>query len=105
MYEARRARRSATPRSIGAVMREARENTTPPIVNIAGNACATGISVNNTCNDHCSIGITATHRCGPKAGCADSESRFLAIKKFSWSPALRLIAARQNRFFARIARS
>ena len=33
----------------------------------------------------------------------DSESRFLAMKKFSRSPASRLIDARQNRIFARIA--
>ena len=33
----------------------------------------------------------------------DSESRFLAMKKFSCQPASRLIVARQNRIFARIA--
>jgi hypothetical protein len=33
----------------------------------------------------------------------DSESRFLAMKKFSCLPASRLILARQNRIFARIA--
>jgi hypothetical protein len=33
----------------------------------------------------------------------DSESRFLAMKKFSCLPASRLIRARQNRIFARIA--
>jgi hypothetical protein len=38
-----------------------------------------------------------------KVRCADSESQFLAIKKFSRPTAARLIAARQNRFFARIA--
>ena len=35
--------------------------------------------------------------------CADSESQFLAIKKFSWFLRWRLIAARQNQFFERIA--
>jgi hypothetical protein len=35
-----------------------------------------------------------------KALCADSESRFLAIKKFSRSPPSRRILARQNRLFA-----
>jgi hypothetical protein len=34
---------------------------------------------------------------------ADSESRFLAMKKFSRLTAARRIAARQNRFFVRIA--
>jgi hypothetical protein len=38
-----------------------------------------------------------------KAPCADSESRFLAMKKFSRLTAARRIVPRQNRFFARIA--
>jgi hypothetical protein len=38
-----------------------------------------------------------------KARRTDSESRFLAMKKFSCLPASRLIVARQNRIFARIA--
>jgi hypothetical protein len=38
-----------------------------------------------------------------KARRTDSESRFLAMKKFSRLPASRLIVARQNRIFARIA--
>ena len=38
-----------------------------------------------------------------KAGRTDSESRFLAMKKFSCLPASRLIVARQNRIFERIA--
>ena len=37
------------------------------------------------------------------APCADSESRFLAMKKFSRLTAARRIVARQNRIFARIA--
>jgi hypothetical protein len=84
-------------------MQEAPENTTQVIVNIAGNACAAGVFVNNVFDERGSIGVPTTRRCRLKARCADSESRFLAIKKFSCSPALRLIGARQNRFFARIA--
>jgi hypothetical protein len=38
-----------------------------------------------------------------KGRCVDSESRLLAIKKFSPQPGSRLNAARQNRFFASIA--
>jgi hypothetical protein len=34
---------------------------------------------------------------------ADSESQFLAIKKFSWFLRWRLITPRQNQFFERIA--
>jgi hypothetical protein len=78
-------------------------NTTLPIVNITGNDCAAGISVTHTLLHQCAIAAIATHRWWLKAHCADSESQFLAIKKFSRSPALRLIAARQNRFFAGIA--
>jgi hypothetical protein len=84
-------------------MQEARENTAPVIVNVAGNACATGVFVIRAFNERCSIDVSTTHRRPLKTRCADSESRFLAIKKFSCSPALRLIGARQNRFFARIA--
>ena len=46
------------------------------------------------------------HRDSPmpeKTRRTDSESRFLAMKKFSCLPALRLIVARQNRIFERIA--
>jgi hypothetical protein len=52
---------------------------------------------------HCIIDACATHSDGLNAHCADSESQILAIKLFSWSQALRLIGARQNRFFGRIA--
>jgi hypothetical protein len=47
--------------------------------------------------------IIATHRVPPEALCADSESQILAMKKFSRAETSRLIAARQNRIFARIA--
>jgi len=84
-------------------MRVEQENPTPSIVNIAKSARAAGVSVIRAFNDRRAIDVTATHRSRLKARCADSESRFLAIKKFSRRPASRLIAARQNRFFARIA--
>jgi hypothetical protein len=48
-------------------------------------------------------GLIATRQHRPKARRTDSESQLLAMKKFSWLPASRLIGARQNRFFARIA--
>jgi hypothetical protein len=47
--------------------------------------------------------VVAARALRRKAGCADSESRLLAIKKFLRRPALRLIAARQDRFLMRIA--
>jgi hypothetical protein len=80
-----------------------RENAAPAIVNIEGNTCATGVFVIIASGERRARDIVATHQCRPKARCADSESRFLAMKKFSCSPASRLIGARQNRFFPRIA--
>src|SRR3979490_3518895 len=84
-------------------MRAGQEIPTPTIVNIARSARAAGLSVIRAFNDRRAIDVTAPRRCRLKARCADSESWFLAIKKFSCRPAWRLIAARQNRFFARIA--
>jgi hypothetical protein len=81
-------------------MQVACENATLPIVNITGSDCAAGIFVIHTLLHQWAIAVIATHRYRSKARRADSESQFLAIKKFSCSPALRLIAARQNRFFA-----
>jgi hypothetical protein len=73
------------------------------IADIAGSDCAAGIFVIHALNDRHAADVVATHRGLPKTHCADSESRFLAIKKFSCSPASRLIVARQNRLFTRIA--
>jgi hypothetical protein len=58
---------------------------------------------NSASRDACIIACLVTRGWRPKARRADSESQFLAMKKFSSSPASRLIGARQNRFFARIA--
>jgi hypothetical protein len=86
-------------------MLSAREKPMIALVNIARSACATGVFANCAFNDQRLRDVIAPRRDRRKTGCTDSESRFLAIKKFSRSPASRLIAARQNRFFARIARS
>jgi hypothetical protein len=75
----------------------------PAIVRVSSNACAAGIFVINAFNDLHTDDVIATDRSRLKARRVDSESQILAIKKFSCSPALRLIAARQNRFFERIA--
>jgi len=84
-------------------MRAVRGNPRIPIVDIAGSACAAGIFVDSAFDAHDAMQAVATRRCRPKAGCADSESVFLAMKKFSRPAALRLIVSRQNRIFARIA--
>ena len=84
-------------------MREARENTSPAIINIEGNACAADVFVIPSRIDRRFAYVVASLECLLKTRFADSESRFLAMKKFSCSPASRRIGARQNRFFARIA--
>jgi len=72
-------------------------------VNVAGSACAAGVFAIHAFNDHHAIDVMAIRRYRQKARDTDSESRFLAIKKFSCPPASRLNATRQIRFFARIA--
>jgi hypothetical protein len=85
------------------MVRAVRENATSAIVDIAESDCAAGVFVIPTSDDRYAIDVVSTDRCRLKACCADSESRFLAMKKFSRRPALRLIGARQNRFFEGIA--
>jgi hypothetical protein len=84
-------------------MRKRREKLAPAFVDIAGNACASGLSHTIASFNRRRTDVVAMLRRRQKARRADSESRVLAIKKFSCSPASRLIAARQNRFFGRIA--
>jgi hypothetical protein len=74
------------------------------IADVARNACFAGVFVVIASRHQEAIDSIAPPHGPPKAPCVDSESRFLAIKKFSRPAPLRLIDARQNRFFARIAR-
>src|SRR5258708_12407175 len=60
------------------------------IVDVAGNACAAVVFANHAFDDHRTIDVVAISRWRRKARCADSDSRFLAIKNFSCSPALPL---------------
>jgi hypothetical protein len=80
-----------------------REKATSAIINIARKSCAADISAIRTSNNRSAFSVAAIHRRGQKAPFADSESRLLAIKKFSCTTASRLIVARQIRFFAGIA--
>jgi hypothetical protein len=80
-----------------------RENAASAIVNVRRNTCAAGISLIHTTHAHSAIDVAATHRGWQNTVVADSESGFLAIKKFSCTTAWRLIVARQTRFFAGIA--
>jgi hypothetical protein len=80
-----------------------RENATSAIVNVKRKPCGAVVSAIHTSRDQYAINLVATHRRPQKAPRVDSESQFLAIKKFSCTTAWRLIAARQTRFFAEIA--
>jgi hypothetical protein len=86
-------------------MQKVQQRSASAFVNIEGNTIATDVFAIHACDGRCTIDVIATHRDHPKAACADSESQILAIKKFSWKQRLRLIGARQNRFFGRIAAS
>jgi hypothetical protein len=85
------------------MMRAARENAAPAIFKIAKSRCAAGIFFIYAFTGGCAVDVAASCQRELKARPADSESRFLAIKKFSCLAASRLISARQNRLFARIA--
>jgi hypothetical protein len=84
-------------------MQKVQQRPTSAFVNIEGNACAADVFAIRACDDRCAIDVIATHRERPNAVGADSESQILAIKKFSRLRRLRLIRARQNRIFGRIA--
>jgi hypothetical protein len=84
-------------------MRVVRETAMSAIVNIARKCCAAGIFSIHASSNQSAFNVVATLRRGRKTPLPDSESRFLAIKKFSCTTASRLIVARQNRFFAEIA--
>jgi hypothetical protein len=84
-------------------MRVVRENAMPAIVNITRNTCAASVSVIHPSGAGSAIDVVATDQGRQKAVATDSESRFLAIKKFSCTTAWKRIGARQTRFFAGIA--
>jgi hypothetical protein len=84
-------------------MRKVTENSMSSIVNVAGNDCgAIVFSIRAASARHCGH-LIATRPREAKARRADSESRFLAMKKFSYARPARRIAARESRIFARIA--
>src|SRR6185437_15744181 len=84
-------------------MQIVRGNPTLAFVNIAAKPITAGLFVVNARSDEAIVGIDMSRKRSVESRFADSESQFLAIKKFSCPPASRLIGARQNRFFARIA--
>jgi hypothetical protein len=84
-------------------MQKVQQRPTSAFVNIAGNACAAIVFVICAGRAQRTIDVIATHRDSAKGACADSESRILATKKFSWLRHKRRVSARQNRIFGRIA--
>jgi hypothetical protein len=64
-------------------MRKVREKSASTFVKVKGNACAAGISLIHTIDELHARHATATHHDASTARRADSESRFLAMKKFS----------------------
>jgi hypothetical protein len=92
-----------TRRRFVAAMRIVPENSTSTIVNIARNPCAADVSAILAAHARRRIRRIATRRRETKARRADSESRILAMKKFSRATPSRRIGVRQNRIFARIA--
>jgi hypothetical protein len=84
-------------------MQKVQQRPPSAFVNIEGNACTADVFAIHVIDDRRTIDVIATHRGGSKAVRADSESQKLAMKIFSWSQRWRLIGARQNRFFGRIA--
>jgi hypothetical protein len=87
------------------MMRTARKKPMQAFVDIAGIACATDVFVIDAFDALHASDVAAPRRGWRKVRGADSESRFLAIKKFSCRPASCLITARQKRFLMRIAAS
>jgi hypothetical protein len=73
------------------------ENSTLVFVNVAGNACATGISAIRMQRVVCVVYAQATHRLRSKSSRGDSESGFLAMKKFFDTNSLWLAAISPNR--------
>jgi hypothetical protein len=74
-----------------------------PFVNVAANTIAADVSCIRDLYDRCAVDVVATRQRRQKDLLADSESQILAIKKFSWKPRRRLIEARQDGIFERIA--
>jgi hypothetical protein len=85
-------------------MRIVRENLGPANVKIEENACAADVFLIHLERAQHLMRIIATDRLQRSAFFADSESRILAMKKFSCAETSRLFGARQNRIFARIAK-
>jgi hypothetical protein len=84
-------------------MQKVPQRPTSAFVNIEGSACAADVSLIHDNNARCVFDVIAAHSRREKAAGMDSESQFLAIKKFSRSQRWRLIGARQNRISGRIA--
>jgi hypothetical protein len=68
----------------------------------SGNGCATDVSAACEFGGRRFADVVSPHVGRPNVRCADSESRFLAIKKFSPRAASHHHGVSQNHLFARI---
>jgi hypothetical protein len=84
-------------------MQKVQLQSTSEFVSVAGNACGAAIFLIHVFNAQRACDVITPHPRCRKARCATPESGFLAMKKFSWIARKRLIGARQNRTFGRIA--
>jgi hypothetical protein len=84
-------------------MQKSHPPPTLPFVNVAANTITADVSCIRDLDHRCAIDVIARRRQHQKDLRADSESQILAIKKFSWKQPRRLIEARQDRIFERIA--
>ena len=96
------ARASTTQQTIRATKQTMRENPQLAIRDIARSDCTTAVFLIHAFDDRRGADVIALDQNRSNTRCTDSESRILAIKKFSCSPASWLIVARQSRFFERI---
>lgn len=84
-------------------MQVVRKNPALVFVDIAGNACATGISAICAQRAACLFNAEATYVRSSETPRADSESGFLATKKFFDTNSLCLGEVGRNRFSDRVA--
>jgi hypothetical protein len=75
------------------VMQEAPHRSTRALVDNAGNACATAVSLIRIFHPQHAVGVVVTRTIRQKARSVDSESGVLAIKKFLRKSRQRLIGA------------
>ena len=91
-------------RRIGAAIQITRENSTSTFVKVAGSDCAAAIFFIRYTSNLQRMFVAPSRSGKRKSPCADSESRFLAIKKFSGKPWTLAVRRSRADIFLRIAK-